>query len=485
MKKIVFLFLIAHCILNIPTTRDCFSQWQPDKRLTNDPSQSSTSINNAWCISSSGLIEHVVWFDNRDGNYEIYYKRSADGGVNWGADTRLTNNAAGSGYPSVTVSGSVVHVVWYDNRDGNLEIYYKHSADSGVNWGADTRLTNNTANSYNPSITVSGTVVHVVWRDDRDGNDEIYYKRSTDSGVSWDVDTRLTNNTSFSEYSSVTVSGSVLHVVWADFRDGNDEIYYKRSTDAGISWGADTRLTNNSAISTRPSVSVSGTVVHVVWREDRDGNEEIYYKRSTDAGASWGTDTRLTNNSSLSWNPTVTVSGTVVHVVWYDFRDGNGEIYYKRSTDGGVSWGADTRLTNNTAESWSPSVSVSGSVVHVVWQDDRDGNWEIHYKNDPTGNPIGIININSEIPEQFYLSQNYPNPFNPVTNIKFAIPKTGFVKLTIFELMGREIETLVNEYLDAGTYNADWNASGYSSGVYFYKIQAGEFIETRKMILVK
>ena len=81
------------------------------------------------------------------GTDEIYYKRSTDAGVNWGTDTRLTNNTADSWYPSVAVSGSVVHVVWDDNRDGNSEIYYKRSTDAGVNWGADTRLTNNTAYS--------------------------------------------------------------------------------------------------------------------------------------------------------------------------------------------------------------------------------------------------------------------------------------------------------------------------------------------------
>ncbi len=199
------------------------------------------------------------------------------------------------------------------------------------------------------------------------------------------------------------------------------EIYYKRSTDAGVNWGADTRLTNNIAYSEFPSVAVSGSVVHVVWNDNRDGNSEIYYKRSTDGGISWGADTRLTNNSAISEYPSVAVSGSVVHVVWQDNRDGNYEIYYKRSTDAGISWGADTRLTNNTAFSWYPSVAVSGSVVHVVWKDNRDGNWEIYYKRNPTGNPVGIQNISTEIPSTYSLSQNYPNPFNPTTNIKFSI----------------------------------------------------------------
>src|SRR3970040_1297733 len=111
MKKILFLLLTINCSL-----LTVHAQWQPDVRLTNDPASSITSFNNAWCIASSGNVVLVVWYDNRDGNYEIYYKRSTDGGVSWGSDTRLTNNTANSFLPSVAVSGSVVHVVWYDNR---------------------------------------------------------------------------------------------------------------------------------------------------------------------------------------------------------------------------------------------------------------------------------------------------------------------------------------------------------------------------------
>jgi uncharacterized delta-60 repeat protein len=98
---------------------------------------------------------------------------------------------------------------------------------------------------------------------------------------------------------------------------------------------------------------------------------------------------------------------------------------------------------------------------------------------------IGIQNISSEIPNGFSLSQNYPNPFNPTTNIEFAVSKSSPVKLVIYDLAGREVETLVNEKLSAGIYRADWNASEYTSGVYFYKLQTEGFFETKKMILTK
>ena len=98
---------------------------------------------------------------------------------------------------------------------------------------------------------------------------------------------------------------------------------------------------------------------------------------------------------------------------------------------------------------------------------------------------IGIENTESEIPAAYKLSQNYPNPFNPTTNIKFSIPKTGNVKLVIYDITGREIETLINENLTAGTYKTDFDASALSSGVYFYKLIAENFSDVKKMILIK
>jgi hypothetical protein len=480
MKK--YLFLAAIILMYLETSQ---AQWQPDVRLTNDPANSYTSPNNAWCMAVAGNTVHVVWEDNRDGNYEIYYKRSIDGGVSWGADTRLTNDSAASQFLSVSVSGSAVHIVWHDNRDGNNEIYYKRSTDDGVSWGADTRLTNNSGDSQFPSASVSDSSVHVVWNDLRDGNSEIYSKRSTNGGVNWGADARLTDNAAVSQFPSVSVSGSAVNVVWHDNRDGNYEIYYKHSTDGGVSWGADTRLTNNSAVSRYPSAAISNSVLHVQWHDNRDGNYEVYYKRSTDGGVTWETDKRLTNSSGSSLHPSVSVSDSTLHIVWHDDRDGNFEIYYIRSTNRGASWGADIQLTSNTATSWYPSVSVSGPVIHVIWHDNRDVNFEIYYKRDPTGNPFGLQIISSEVPRDFSLYQNYPNPFNPNTIIRFQITNYKFTSLKVYDILGREIAILVNQQLQPGTYEISWDASNYPSGVYLFELSSDDFKVTKKMVLVK
>lgn len=97
----------------------------------------------------------------------------------------------------------------------------------------------------------------------------------------------------------------------------------------------------------------------------------------------------------------------------------------------------------------------------------------------------GIEQTGNEIPDKYSLSQNYPNPFNPVTLINFGVPESGYIKLTVFNALGKEVEVLVNKELKPGLYSADWDASAYPSGVYFYKLESGSFSETKKMVLIK
>ena len=93
-------------------------------------------------------------------------------------------------------------------------------------------------------------------------------------------------------------------------------------------------------------------------------------------------------------------------------------------------------------------------------------------------------NLN-DVPDKYTLFENYPNPFNPSTTIKFAIPEESFVKLEVYNTLGEKVNTLVAETLTAGIYSEDWNAADLSSGIYIYRLQAGSFVETKKMILLR
>ncbi|TES94445.1 MAG: T9SS type A sorting domain-containing protein [Candidatus Cloacimonadota bacterium] len=130
MKHFWIICLVGIVILISET--NLFAQWEPDVRLTFDNASSHIYYNNAWQIAAIGDTVHVVWCDKRDGNSETYYKRSTDGGTVWETDTRLTDDPGNSEYSTIAVSGSKVHVVWEDDRDGNLEIYYKRNPTGNI-----------------------------------------------------------------------------------------------------------------------------------------------------------------------------------------------------------------------------------------------------------------------------------------------------------------------------------------------------------------
>lgn len=90
-----------------------------------------------------------------------------------------------------------------------------------------------------------------------------------------------------------------------------------------------------------------------------------------------------------------------------------------------------------------------------------------------------------EIPTTYYLTQNYPNPFNPSTKIRYSVPQSSNVVIKVFDILGNEIETLVNEDKSVGSYEITWYADNLPSGIYFYQLQAGSFVETKKMILLR
>jgi len=123
---------------------------------------------------------------------------------------------------------------------------------------------------------------------------------------------------------------------------------------------------------------------------------------------------------------------------------------------------------NETSGTWSFSISGTTS----------SGNWG------PVGPVLAVENDNG-FPDRFELEQNYPNPFNPSTTIKYELPKASEVRLSVYDKLGHELSTLVNERREAGVHEVKFDAAGLSSGVYFYRLQAGDFVQLKKLVLLK
>jgi hypothetical protein len=305
--------------------------WASAKRLT---STSGASQRPVVAVSPSGHL-HVIWWDETPGNAEVYYGKSTDGGTTWEAAKRLAWTAGQSSYPSLAVySSGTVHAVWQDNTPGNYEIYYRKSADGGATWGTAKRLTWTSGSSGRPGVAVSSSGhIHLVWQDDTPGKAEIYYKKSSDGGTTWTANKRLTWTSGHSNYPSVVVDGSGNpHVVWQDETPGNNEVYYRKSADGGSTWAASQRLTWNSGSSQEPWIAVD-TSGHLglVWTDNTPGNFEVYHRESTNGGATWTASQKLSSTSGYSYGPIINAgSAGSLHVFWYDGTPGNSEIYYKK-----------------------------------------------------------------------------------------------------------------------------------------------------------
>ncbi len=387
--KLCFTLLSVGCWLSV-----VLAQWEPDRRLTLDSSASRIWANNGWFLVAIPGGLQAVWWDARDGHPEVYGARSTDSGEAWEPDRNLSPGPESTFCPSLAVSDSDIHLVYKDRR-GGWGAFYRRSTDAGATWSGDTALVRFDSPTGGCMTDAAwGRTVHVLWAVFHGAFSQVSHCRSLDRGVSWDPEVLISHDTFRSEDPSVAVSESIVHVVWFDTRNGPGDAYYERSLDNGTTWGPETRLTPDSAIVYAPTVAALDSFVHVAWIDRRSGSYhfQIYYKRSTDAGTTWSPETRLCDNSGAAMFPVLAASGRNVHVAWYDNRTGRNQLYYRVSTDCGSTWQAETTLTESPGNAGNPAIAVADTAIHLIWTDDRDGHYETYYKRNLTGN-VGVEDI--------------------------------------------------------------------------------------------
>ncbi|MDH4070588.1 MAG: T9SS type A sorting domain-containing protein, partial [Ignavibacteria bacterium] len=243
------------------------------------------------------------------------------------------------------------------------------------------------------------------------------------------------------------------------------------------------------------------------------GNDaDILLHRSTDRGASWSAGIRVNqdplNNGKLQYFPVVHVDqGGGVNVLYYDDRtttSDSASVFLSRSTDGGSTW-SDYEVSDHHFKPLpigglgqgyqgdNIGLSSVGDTLWAVWMDNSTGIYQVW------ASPIDLESLGTSVDQEtalpfaFGLAQNYPNPFNPGTTIPYQIPRASIVTLTIYDVLGREIATVVNEPRGPGFHEAKWDASDHASGVYYYRLKAfhqdggesGGFVETKKLLLVR
>ena len=525
--------LIALALFVGVATADAAPTWSPDFNISGgDVNETYTSLNgqrSAVVDDSNNL--YIAFFDNRnkvglDNNFEIYFRRFV---YNFGSPsiTRVTNSYNPSMYPSLatlpwgdtdstTLSDSGrVYITWQDARLFSIPpsgppisstIFFRtFQSQAGVGFGPELQVS--------PYDSVSAATSPVLARGDSSRVWIVWQKPPTEGAPSdlyyaiYNTTTRvmgaaqqLTNDPAVSGSPSIaTTRTGIVHVVWVDTRSGTQQIWTKRFVP-GSGWTADAQLVFSTGAATQPSITTSRSGrAHLVWRDNRDGNNEIYYKEFLPATGWSATDVRLTVNTATQSEPVIDSDPmSNLYVVWTDQRNGTGnpDIYYQERK--GNTWQGDVPLVSAASDTTN-SMQQFPTIVHdgvgdlfVAWTDHRlpastGKNREVYYKVG-TGQVTGIETVAA--PPLTRLLRNYPNPFNPSTKIVFRMERDAQTSLRVFDVHGRLVRTLVDSYLAAGQREVQWDGRddhgrALASGTYFMRLEGGGSYATKTVNLLK
>jgi hypothetical protein len=467
-----------------------------------------------------------------------YYYYSTDGGYSW-TEGHLTSSFGVWGDPSLTFDGSgnlyFAHLsnpsfgYWIDR------IVVQKSSDGGMTWNDGVGVGFSPTKEQDKEWIAADLTnspyfnnLYMAWTefDDYGSNNpqdstRILFSRSTDSGFSWSPILRISDIGGDCLDSDGTVEGAVpavgpngeVYVSWS----GPAGILFDKSLDGGLTFGSDIFVTDQPGgwdfdipgISRCNGFPVTGCdvsnspyqgTIYILWSDQRNGsnNTDIFLTKSTNGGIDWGTPVIVNDDSSArhQFFPWMTIDQTTgyIYIVFYDRRNTTGnatEVFVARSTDGGESF-----LNFKVSESsFIPvsqvffgdytNIAADNGKIYPIWMR-MDQSILSVWTAIVEDSILTDINYRHNISAiAFQLYQNYPNPFNPSTTIEFYLPRESKVTLKILNILGEEVATLLSASLLSGSHSVEWDASNFASGVYIYRLQVDDHLETKKMMLMK
>ena len=334
-------------------------------------------------------IVHVVWEDSTPTTPDIFHRR-AGGLFDPSARITLSDNPAGifAGFPAIAISGPEVYVVWNENPGtGNFDIWLKKSEDGGATFGSPLNVSNDPGQSHSPKIAVAGQFVYIVWEDrtpdptNPTRNPEILFAKSTDRGRNFPSIINLSNNFGVSLSPSIAAPRArhVL-VTWSDVgQNQNSDIWLAKSSDGGDTFGSPINVSNDNNHSEIPKIAVDVSNVYIVW--EKPNPREIRFIRSTDGGVTFDASQIIGNGFFSAMD--ATANDNTVYVAWATNRT-NGDIVLRRSMDGGATFEFPRSFGISTAIApFGTAIVASDSLpgnVYVVWTDQAPGNADIYFK---------------------------------------------------------------------------------------------------------
>lgn len=461
---------------------------------------------------------------------------STNGGVNWRGDDTCTGPplSSHSGDPGIAITNTGTFVI---TRLGNFPrgLFAHYSTDNGLTWSNQRTIVtgdqDRAATVSDPfSTSANYGRVYTVWVQIAPPF-PVYISSTTNSGQTWLAPSQINNPPQRCQGGDIAVgSDGRIYVTWAGVINASpfteDKAGFAVSSNGGGNWTVTEQAYDmngiNGILPQKGNIRVNGlpTIDVDVSGGSRNGwlyivtteknlapagtDPDIILHRSTNGGQTWSAGVRVNqdpiNNGKIQYFPAIHVDDNGgVNIIYYDDRNttsDSAEVFLSRSTDGGFTF-ADHQISDHTFKPTpigglgqgyqgdNIDINSIGDILIPVWMDNSSGIYQI-WGSRIDVNTLSINQIGDIIPEKYNLSQNYPNPFNGVSNIEFSVPNTSVISLKIYDLNGREIETLYNGKITGGNYKVQWNSKELPSSIYFYSLFVNnKLVDTKKMILVK
>jgi len=475
-----------------------------------------------------------AWRDFRYGidpvaNRRVGYSYSTNGGLTWSPSQILDSTLLPGGLvrnsdPVVTVDTAgnfIISVIALTGTNGNTTLAVYRSTDGGMTFPnafiAATGFSEDKqwlATDYTLSSPFAGNT-YISWTRFA-GATGIKCTKSNDGGITWSTPVAISDATSSVQGSCICVAkNGNVYVTWLGF-SSTGNVMFDKSTNGGTSFGTDviaasgnfpSGLPNN--VNSFPTIAVDNSTgpnagtIYIAFADNRNSDCDIFITKSTNNGANWSSPQRINNdplnNGKIQYWPCIGVNenGNIA-ILFMDTRNTPNntiiEAWIARSNNGGATF-SNELISNEQSPTNIPGTNVRfgdyadidyvGINVVPVWTDERNGGFNMDIFTAEISEFIGVENQQNSVPVDYTLNQNYPNPFNPSTVISFGLPKSAYITLKVFDLLGKEVRELVKGDLEKGFHSYRFDGSNLTSGVYFYTLTTGDYTETKKMLMVK
>ncbi len=447
MKKIIIILLFIHCLLII---NNCFSQ-------------------SGWVVYSTGTNKGLfdVHFINANTGWAVgdsTIVKSTNGGVNW---IREICNYNGTSTPLYSVrfinENTGFTAGGFSTGQFTFNNYIYKTTNGGINWNLIFDQQNFSSGTINRIFPINENIIFISISGVIDLNAMGGLYKSMNGGLNFTFS--LSYGCCNSVYFINSNTGWTTFYYFTDF--GPQKTYICKTTSGGSSWNVQFKDTV-SGVNVQAIQFVNENTGFALGR--KSWNKTVFFK-TTNSGSNWDT---------IAYNHMKSRSLFFVN-------QNTGWIAGDSSPDS-----SSIAYTSNSGLNWTLQKKNSYTGVGNLFFIDNLTGWATLYApgsimKTVNGGITNISNINNEEVPDYLLHQNYPNPFNPVTKIKFdvATKSVGQTFLSVYDILGKEIQTLVNEQLQPGTYEVTFDGSNLPSGIYFYQFRSGDFVQTKKLVLLK